>query len=225
MIVEDDAVIAKTISQFLQGQGYRVVLAKHLTAVDRDLQFQQPDLVIMDLMLPYYSGFHWLEVIRKQSQVPVIFLTSAGDDPNLITAMHLGADDFLSKPIDLSVLLAKIEGFMRRVYQYQVAQTQIQRGDYLLDISDHQITYHQTKVNLSPIETKLLGLLFEHPNQLVKRQEMINRLWENDDYVDQNALAVSINRLRKKIASIGLAAKLTTVKGAGYRLGLKETND
>ena len=131
MIVEDDPVIEKTIKQFLQARDYIVVLAAHLTAVDRDFKYNQPDLVIMDLILPYYSGFHWLELIRKNSQVPVIFLTSAGDDPNLITAMNLGADDFLGKPIDLSVLLAKVQGVMRRVYKYQVAQAQIQRGNYL----------------------------------------------------------------------------------------------
>lgn len=222
MIVEDDPVIEKTIKQFLQARDYIVVLAAHLTAVDRDFKYNQPDLVIMDLILPYYSGFHWLELIRKNSQVPVIFLTSAGDDPNLITAMNLGADDFLGKPIDLSVLLAKVQGVMRRVYKYQVAQTQIQRGNYLLDISDHQIRYEQKLINLTPIETKLLSLLFEHPNALITRHEMINHLWESDDYIDQNALSVAINRLRRKIAPIGLAEKLVTIKGSGYRLFLEE---
>ncbi|WP_425613230.1 response regulator transcription factor [Xylocopilactobacillus apis] len=221
MIVEDDTVIAQTISKFLIEHGYEVQIAKHLNVVDKDFSYFEPDLVIMDLMLPYFNGFHWLEIIRQTSKVPVVFLTSAGDDPNLVMAMDLGADDFLAKPVELSVLLAKIKGSLRRVYQYQVSETKITEGGYTLDIADHKILNETGRVSLSPIETKLLGLLFENIDQLVTREQMINKLWEGDDFIDRNTLAVTVNRLRKKVESIGLAPFIVTVKGSGYKLNLE----
>ncbi|BDR59506.1 response regulator transcription factor [Xylocopilactobacillus apicola] len=225
LLVEDDTVIAKTIQSFLAGQSYEVKTAQHFNAIDKEFDFFDPDLVIMDLMLPHFNGFHWLEEIRKTSKVPVIFLTSAGDDPNLVMAMNLGADDFLAKPIELTVLLAKIQGSLRRVYQYQISETSLQKGGYVLEISDNRLSNAKGSVSLSPIETKLLGLLFEKSDQLVSREEMIKKLWEGDDFIDRNTLAVTVNRLRKKVSAIGLADQLVTVKGAGYKLELVGQND
>lgn len=218
LVVEDDTVIAKTIQQFLHENNYDVKIAQHFNAIDKDFKYFEPDLVLMDLMLPYFNGFHWLEVMRETSKVPVIFLTSAGDDPNLVTAMNLGADDFLSKPVELSVLLAKIKGSFRRVYQYQVFETVLQKGDYVLDITNQELKTDVEVVSLSPTETKLMGLLFEKSGDVVSREEMIKKLWEGDDYIDRNTLAVTVNRLRKKLEPIGLSNQLITVKGQGYQL-------
>lgn len=135
-------------------------------------------------------------------------------------AMNLGADDFLTKPIELPVLLAKIQGSFRRAYQYQVSETLLQKSNYQLNITDQRIKNDQGGVNLSPSETKLLALLFEKSGEIVTRDEMINKLWEGDDFIDRNTLAVTINRLRKKVDAIGLANKIITVKGVGYQLSL-----
>ncbi len=177
----------------------------------------------MDISLPYFNGFHWLSELRKHSKVPVIFLTSSGDDMNLVMAMNLGADDFLAKPIELPVLLAKIQGMLRRTYQYQQIDTNLSHGAYTLVPTDNQLKTAKQVVALTPTETKLLSLLFSADGEVVSREAMIEKLWEGDDFIDRNALAVNMNRLRKKVTSIGLAQLIETVKGKGYRLASEGT--
>lgn len=222
-IVEDDAVIAKTISDYLNRWAFAVSTVTKFDQVDAEISAAAPDLVIMDISLPYFNGFHWLSELRKHSKVPVIFLTSSGDDMNLVVAMNLGADDFLAKPIELPVLLAKIQGMLRRTYQYQQIDTNLSHGAFTLVPTDNQLKTAKQVVALTPTETKLLSLLFSADGEVVSREAMIEKLWEGDDFIDRNALAVNMNRLRKKVTSIGLAQLIETVKGKGYRLASEGT--
>ena len=221
-IVEDDDVIAKTIGNYLNRWAFTVELVQKFDQVDAEIRAAAPDLVIMDISLPYFNGFHWLSELRKHSKVPVIFLTSSGDDMNLVMAMNLGADDFLAKPIELPVLLAKIQGMLRRTYQYQQTDTNLSHGEFTLVPTDNQLRSPTQVIDLTPIETKLLSLLFGADGEVVTREAMIEKLWEGDEFIDRNALAVNMNRLRKKVAPVGLNQLIETVKGKGYRLANKE---
>lgn len=221
-IVEDDDVIAKTIGNYLNRWAFTVELVQKFDQVDAEIRAAAPDLVIMDISLPYFNGFHWLSELRKHSKVPVIFLTSSGDDMNLVMAMNLGADDFLAKPIELPVLLAKIQGMLRRTYQYQQTDTNLSHGEFTLVPTDNQLRSPTQVIDLTPKETKLLSLLFGADGEVVTREAMIEKLWEGDEFIDRNALAVNMNRLRKKVAPVGLNQLIETVKGKGYRLANKE---
>lgn len=221
-IVEDDDVIAKTIGNYLNRWAFTVELVQKFDQVDAEIRAAAPDLVIMDISLPYFNGFHWLSELRKHSKVPVIFLTSSGDDMNLVMAMNLGADDFLAKPIELPVLLAKIQGKLRRTYQYQQTDTNLNHGEFTLVPTDNQLRAPTQVIDLTPTETKLLSLLFGADGEVVTREAMIEKLWEGDEFIDRNALAVNMNRLRKKVAPVGLNQLIETVKGKGYRLANKE---
>ena len=221
-IVEDDDVIAKTIGNYLNRWAFTVELVQKFDQVDAEIRAAAPDLVIMDISLPYFNGFHWLSELRKHSKVPVIFLTSSGDDMNLVMAMNLGADDFLAKPIELPVLLAKIQGMLRRTYQYQQTDTNLNHGEFTLVPTDNQLRSPTQVIDLTPTETKLLSLLFGADGEVVTREAMIEKLWEGDEFIDRNALAVNMNRLRKKVAPVGLTQLIETVKGKGYRLANKE---
>lgn len=221
-IVEDDDVIAKTIGNYLNRWAFTVELVQKFDQVDAEIRAAAPDLVIMDISLPYFNGFHWLSELRKHSKVPVIFLTSSGDDMNLVMAMNLGADDFLAKPIELPVLLAKIQGMLRRTYQYQQTDTNLNHGEFTLVPTDNQLRSPTQVIDLTPTETKLLSLLFGAAGEVVTREAMIEKLWEGDEFIDRNALAVNMNRLRKKVAPVGLNQLIETVKGKGYRLANKE---
>ncbi|WP_270765971.1 response regulator transcription factor [Lacticaseibacillus rhamnosus] len=221
-IVEDDDVIAKTIGNYLNRWAFTVELVQKFDQVDAEIRAAAPNLVIMDISLPYFNGFHWLSELRKHSKVPVIFLTSSGDDMNLVMAMNLGADDFLAKPIELPVLLAKIQGMLRRTYQYQQTDTNLNHGEFTLVPTDNQLRAPTQVIDLTPTETKLLSLLFGADGEVVTREAMIEKLWEGDEFIDRNALAVNMNRLRKKVAPVGLNQLIETVKGKGYRLPNKE---
>lgn len=220
VIVEDDQVIAQTIGQYLAQWGFETATISDFAHVDTAVATAKPNLVLMDIKLPFFNGFHWLQSIRRVSAVPVIFLTSASDDTNLVMAMNMGADDFLTKPIELPVLLAKIQGLLRRTYEYQTSQDGVYTsGPFTLQSLDNRVTSDGTAIDLSPTETRILRLLFASPGQVVSREDIITRLWENDAFVDQNTLAVTMTRLRQKVSGIGLDKAIQTVRGQGFRLG------
>ncbi|WP_127849918.1 response regulator transcription factor [Lacticaseibacillus hulanensis] len=225
-LVEDEPTIAGTIAQYLRQWGYVVMTVHDFTKVDAEITAGAPDLVLMDIRLPFFNGFHWLELLRQQSKVPVMFLTSVSDDMNLVMAMNMGADDFLTKPIELPVLLAKIQGLLRRTYEYQQADGRYTVGNFELAALDNRVTRlpqndapAQT-VDLTPTETRILRMLFAAPGTVIGREAIIRKLWENDAFIDQNTLAVTMTRLRQKCAAIGLDAAIQTVRGAGFRLAV-----
>ena len=219
MIVEDDAVIAKTISDYLNRWAFAVSTVTKFDQVDAEISAAAPDLVIMDISLPYFNGFHWLSELRKHSKVPVIFLTSSGDDMNLVMAMNLGADDFLAKPIELPVLLAKIQGMLRRTYQYQQIDTNLSHGAFTLVPTDNQLKTAKQVVALTPTETKLLSLLFSADGEVVSRDEILTELWGSADLRSSKTLDMHISWLRRKIGDDrhDRPRHIVTVRGVGFR--------
>lgn len=178
-----------------------------------------PQLVLLDIRLPFYNGHYWCTQIRQVSKVPIIFLSSVSDNMNIVMAMNMGADDFIPKPFDLEVLTAKVQALLRRSYDFAGSSSMLEHKGMLLNLSDATILYQEQKVELTKNELKILQTLIENKTQVVTRETLMTRLWESDMYVDENTLSVNVNRLRKKLTSIGLEDSILTKKGIGYQIG------
>ena len=214
-IVEDDAVIAAAICRHLTGWGYQVRCAEDFQHVMETFAAFQPHLVILDISLPFFNGYHWCGEIRKVSRAPILFLSSAADNMNIVMAVGMGADDFVHKPFDLEVLTAKIQALLRRAYDFAAAPT-LSRGGVTLDLSAAAVTCGAEKLDLSRNEFRILQVLMENAGKTVSRETLMLRLWETDSFVDENTLSVNINRLRRKLAGLGLTDFIKTKKGFGY---------
>ena len=175
-----------------------------------------PHLVILDIALPACNGFYWCMEIRKISRVPVVFLSSASDNMNIIMAMNLGADDFVAKPFDLNVLLAKIQALLRRSYDFAPTSNVLAHRGALLDLNDHTLSFNGENIPLTKNEYRILSCLMEQKGKVISREKLMERLWETDQFVDENTLTVNINRLRKKLDGVGLTHFITTKFGVGY---------
>ena len=215
-IIEDDITIAKTIKEYLLRWDYDVIYLTDFKDISSQVVSFEPHLILLDLMLPYYNGFHWCSEIRKVSKVPIIFISSASDNMNIVMAMNMGGDDFISKPFDLKVLHAKVTALLRRTYSFQGQVNLLEHNGVLLNLSDATLTYKDERINLTKNEYKILQLLMENVRSVVPRDEIMQRLWESDTYVDDNTLTVNINRLRKKLNELGLDDFIETKKGIGY---------
>ncbi|WOC31699.1 MULTISPECIES: response regulator transcription factor [Caproicibacterium] len=216
LIVEDDAIIASAVAKHLSGWGMQPKAVRDFHAVDLEFAAFDPQLVLLDLSLPFYNGFHWCEQIRQISKVPILFLSSAADNMNMVMAMNLGADDFIAKPFDLNVLTAKIQAVLRRTYAFGTPEDLLACGGAILNLSEATVTFNEQKTALSKNELKILQSLFESAGKVVRREDLMARLWETDCYIDENTLTVNINRLRRKLAKIGLNDLILTKKGLGY---------
>lgn len=215
-IVEDDPVIARAVQRDLEGWGYQVACAARFNDVLSEFAAYDPQLVLLDISLPFFNGYHWCREIRKVSQVPILFLTSAADDMNQVMAMEMGGDDLLAKPFHLQVLSAKVQAMLRRSYDFAGTAHLLSCGGAVLNVSDGTLTAHGRKVELTRNEYKILQLLMEHWGEIVSREAMMTRLWESDSFVDENTLTVNVTRLRKKLDGAGLPDLIRTRKGAGY---------
>ena len=215
-IVEDDVTIAKAIGRHLESWGYRCVLADDFRNVAAQFAAENPQLVLMDISLPHYNGFHWCGEIRSLSQVPIIFLSSAADNMNIVMAVNMGGDDFMAKPFDLTVLTAKVQALMRRSYDFLAGNDLMEHRNVILNLSDATVAYEGSRMELSRNEFKLLQTLFESRGKVVSRQKLMKRLWETDCFVDENTLTVNMTRLKKRLAGIGVDALIRTQKGVGY---------
>ena len=215
-IVEDDGVIAGAVRRHLEGWGYQVACAQRFDAVLAEFTDFDPQLVLLDISLPFYNGYHWCQEIRKISQVPILFLTSASDNVNVVMAMQMGGDDLLPKPFDLQVLSAKVQAMLRRAYAFGPAPAMLSCGGAVLNPANGTVTIHGRRVELTRNEGKLLQLLLEKKGQTVSRDAMMTALWESDSFVDENTLSVNVNRLRRKLEAAGLPGFIRTRKGAGY---------
>lgn len=218
-IVEDDAVIARVVRNHLAGWGYTVQCAENFNSVLEEFTAFAPQLVLLDISLPFFNGYHWCTEIRKLSKVPIIFISSASDNMNLITAMNMGGDDFLAKPFELPVLTAKIQALLRRTYDFGATVQLLQCGDAVLNVSDGTLRVHGETVELTRNEWKILQQLLENRGKVVSRQALMTRLWESDAFISENTLTVNMTRLRKKLEAAGLSHFIRTKKGAGYLVG------
>lgn len=215
-LIEDDETIVSGISEHLQQWGYTVIGPKEFQEIFHEFQQLSPDLVLMDISLPYFNGFYWCQEIRKVSEVPIIFLSSAEEKMNQIMAMNMGADDFVAKPFDISLLVAKIQALLRRSYQYGKQALQYELAGSTFYPLENQIKTETETVVLSPNETRILAVLMQKQGEIVPREEIIQTLWNSDEFIDNNTLSVNMTRIRKKLQSIGIEEKIQTVKNRGY---------
>lgn len=218
LIVEDDPTIVAVVKQQLAQWGYQGTSPTNFQEVLAEFQSLQPDLVLMDIALPYYNGFYWTQEIRKHSQVPIIFLSSGDDEMNQVMAMNMGADDFIPKPFALPILLAKIQALLRRSYQYNGSgNVSYPVGRELVFIPmENLIQGRHGNLVLSPNESRILHRILLSRGQIVSKETIIETLWQSDEFIDSNTLAVNMTRLRKKLATIGIQDFIQTVKNKGY---------
>lgn len=216
LIVEDDAVIAKSIQTYMESWGYQPICITDFEHVTKTFVEKQPHLVLMDISLPFYNGFHWCDEIRKISKVPVIFISSASDNMNIVMAMNMGGDDFIAKPFDLPVLQAKVQAMLRRTYDFAGESNLIEHRGMIFNSSDGMITYEGKRIELTKNEMRILQELLENKGKIVTRDRLMERLWESDSFIDDNTLTVNIARLRKKLEETGIKDMIKTRKGIGY---------
>ncbi len=219
LIVEDDETIARLAAEALEGWGYEVVLATDFTAVYRLFEETAPHLVLLDLSLPHRSGFYWCGEIRRTSSVPIVFISSAASNMNMVTALHQGADDFIAKPFDITVLVAKVQALLRRSYRFAEGEPPTLRcGETVLNLGGMVLEHGNSKTDLTRNEVRILQILFENRGRVVSRDAMMRRLWDDESFIDENTLSVNIGRLRKKLEAAGLPGLIATKKGEGYLL-------
>lgn len=215
-VVEDDKVIASQIKNHLESWGYVVKTAQDFKAVLEEFTDFQPHLVLMDISLPFFDGYYWCEELRKRTKVPIIFLSSVSDNMNIVMAMNMGADDFVPKPFDMSVLTAKIQAILRRAYSFRDEVNVMERSGVILDLGSTALTYEGSKIDLTKNEFRIIQALMENAGHVVSRDEIIRKLWEEEDFIDDNTLTVNMTRLRKKLEEKGLEGFIVTKKGVGY---------
>ena len=215
-LVEDDPIIAETVQKHLESWGWQVKAAADFAQVMDDFSAFDPQLVLLDISLPVYNGYHWCSEIRKVSRVPVIFLSSASDNMNIVMAMHMGGDDFIPKPFDLNVLTAKVQALLRRTYEFSREQAEIALGGGALRLREGVFVKGDLRLELTRNEFRILEMLLENRGRIVSREELMEWLWSTDSFVDENTLSVNVNRLRKKLEGAGLFDAIRTRKGEGY---------
>lgn len=218
LIIEDDRAIAETMQRQIALWGYEVRCVENFKDVRSEFTAFDPQLVLLDLMLPYFNGYHWCSEIRKVSRVPIVFLSSASDNMNIVMAMNMGGDDFIAKPFDLNVLTAKLQAILRRTYDFGSTEQVLECRGAVLNTSDASLTYQGEKLELTKNEYRILQTLYENMGKVVSRDTLMQRLWETDCFVDENTLTVNVTRLRRKLDGIGLQNFIVTRKGMGYLL-------
>lgn len=219
LIVEDDNTISEQISKYLNRWGYETACVTDFENILPQFISFDPQLVLLDIGLPFYNGYYWCGEIRKISQIPVVFISSASDNMNIVMAMNMGGDDFIVKPFDLEVLLAKIQAILRRTYAFgNQSPSLMEHNHVILNLSDMSLLYRGEKTELSKNEFRILQLLYEHAGSTVSRDSIMKRLWDNECFVDDNTLTVNMNRLRKKLTDAGICDFILTKKGSGYQL-------
>ena len=219
LIVEDDEAIAGAVSRIIESWGLTPRCVRDFRDVLREFTDFDPHLVLMDITLPFFNGYHWCSEIRKISSVPVIFISSAADNMNIIMAMNMGGDDFIAKPFDRTVLVAKVQALLRRCYDFHPTAPVLEHRGAELNTGDNSLRFRGEKIELTKNEYRILLCLMENKGQVVSREKLMQRLWETDSFVDENTLTVNVNRLRRKLDGAGLTGFITTKFGVGYLLG------
>ncbi|HFU3943624.1 TPA: response regulator transcription factor [Streptococcus suis] len=217
-LVEDDKTISQLVAKNLTNWGYQVQEVKDFQTILKQIDDFKPHLIILDISLPFFNGYYWCQEIRKTSRVPIMFLSSHDQPMDIVMAINMGADDFVTKPFEMTVLLAKIQGLLRRTYDFVGEQSLLWFEEVALDLKTMQISYTEAVEELTRNEFQILRVLFEHGKEVVSREELMRELWNSDIFVDDNTLSVNIARLRKKLTELGLPDLIATKKGVGYGL-------
>ena len=215
-VVDDSQIISEKLKNELEKWGFGVILADDFERVFDTFKDEKPDLVVMDIGLPFYDGYFWTRKIRDISNVPIIFLSSKEDTMNKIMAMEMGADDFVSKPFEIDLLLAKIKAILRRAYDYKENLSRLEIRGLILDLKSMAISYGEKSLDLSKNEFKILETLMVNKGNVVSREKLMTSLWSTDIYIDDNTLTVNISRLRKSLAGLGIGDFIKTKQGYGY---------
>ena len=216
LIIEDDFSMAAAMKKQIESWGNQVKLVEDFQDVLSTFVEYDPHMVLVDIMLPFVNGYHWCSEIRKISGVPVIFISSASDNMNIVMAMNMGGDDFIPKPMDLNVMMAKIQAVLRRTYDMVGKIPVLEHRGAILNLNDTTLTFQKEHVELTKNEFRILQTLMENKGKIVSRDTLMTRLWQTDSYVEENTLTVNITRLRKKLENIGLEEFITTKVGSGY---------
>lgn len=218
LLVEDDEVIRQQVKKILEQWGYEVVLVEDFMEVLSIFVKVEPHLVLMDIGLPLFNGYHWCQEIRKVSKVPIMFLSSRDQAMDIVMAINMGGDDFVTKPFDQNVLLAKIQGLLRRSYEFGKDQSLLEYMGVILNLKAMDLVYQGEVVSLTKNEFQILQVLFDHADNIVGREDLMKELWNSDFFIDDNTLSVNVARLRKKLEAVGLKDFIETKKGVGYGL-------
>lgn len=216
LIVEDDETIAGGLKTHLEKWNYQTeCMTDFKDVMGKFLEFE-PQLVLLDIVLPFFNGFHWCQEIRKISKVPIIFLSSVNDNMNIVMAMNMGGDEFIEKPFDLNVVTAKVQAVLRRTYEFRGTADIMEWNGAILNLADATVLYQDQKQELTKNEFKILQMLLENTGKIVSRESIMTRLWNSNEFIDDNTLTVNVARLRKKMEQIGLDGKIITKNGIGY---------
>lgn len=216
LVIEDDRAIADAITTQLVAWDMTAHAVTDFRNVLGEFAAFEPHLILLDIRLPFYNGYHWCQEIRRVSKVPIIFISSASDSMNIVMAMNMGADDFIAKPFDLNVLLAKVQALLRRTYDFASNVTVLEHHGAILNTGDGTLTYEGETIPLSKNEYRILLTLMQNKGKVVSREKLMEALWATDSFVDENTLSVNVNRLRKRLDSAGLMDFITTQHGVGY---------
>lgn len=216
LIVEDDMVIAKSLKNHLCKWSYEAEFISDFKDITTQVINFDPQLILLDISLPFFNGYHWCSEVRKISKVPIIFISSMSDNMNVVMAINMGGDDYITKPFDLNIVVAKVQALMRRTYSFSGQMNVIEHNGVVLNINDNTIEYKNNKIELTKNEFKIIQILLENKSKSVSRDDIMIRLWESDSFIDDNTLTVNITRLRKKLLDINIVDFIKTKKGIGY---------
>ena len=216
LIIEDDFALAEAMKKQIESWGNEVLCVKDFRRVLEEFTAADPHLVLVDIMLPFFNGYHWCSEIRKISQVPVVFISSAADNMNVIMAMNMGGDDFIPKPVDLDVMTSKLQAVLRRAYDMGAKIPILEHRGAILNLNDTSLVYDGARIELTKNEFRILQTLLANKGKIVSRDTLMTKLWQDDCYVEENTLTVNVNRLRRKLEQAGLKDFVTTKVGSGY---------
>ena len=216
MIIEDDRGIAEAIEEQARMWELDTRIAQNFRNIVAEFAEYEPHMILLDISLPFFNGYHWCSEIRKVSKVPIIFISSAADNMNIVMAMNMGADDFIAKPFNQDVLMAKVQAMLRRTYDFGSSVPILEHRGAMLNAGEGTLTYKEEKIPLTKNEYRILLTLMENKGKTVSRERLMERLWETDCFVDENTLTVNVNRLRKKLKAAGLAEFISTKFSVGY---------
>jgi len=216
LIIEDDEVISQVLSRRLRQWGYRTETVEDFEGVTEQFLSMQPDLVLLDISLPFFNGYHWCTEIRKHSKVPILFISSAKDNMSMVMALSMGGDDFIAKPFDLDVAVAKIQALLRRAYSFGPQAGRLEYRGAALSLGEGTLSYQGHVLELTKNEFRILQMLLENQGRTVSRESIMRQLWQDESFIDDNTLTVNVARLRKKLEETGLSGWIVTKKGVGY---------
>ncbi|WP_159882309.1 response regulator transcription factor [Paenibacillus puerhi] len=217
LIIEDDKDLADAMRKLLDKWGYHIAICEDFEYIMKCFNEVEPHIVLLDINIPAFDGFYWCKKIREVSKVPIVFVTSRDSNMDIVMAMNSGGDDYIQKPFDSHVLVAKLQAIIRRTYEYQTVETSlIEYNQVILNLNDTKLYFGEKNVELTKNEFRILKTMMENNGKVVSRDSLMKQLWDDDLYVNENTLTVNMNRLRKKLEELGVYDFIQTKKGMGY---------